>query len=101
MSVIEVNDGMVGTVAGITEAYCVFRLDETAALAVARWRDMALINICPAAPLLPADVAEIDRQNASAAVLRDLLALHQFGLTATQTVALSELVAQLCGEGAR
>ena len=98
MSVIEVTDGMVGTVVAFTQGYCVYRVDGNDALAVAPWRDVALVNVCPAEPLLPADVAENDRQNASAAVLRELLALHQFGLTATQTVALSELVAQLCGE---
>ena len=100
MPVIEVDDGMLATIVGYTEAYCLYRTRDTEALAVAPWRDIALINVRPAAPLLPADVAENDRRNASAAVLRELLALDQFGLTATQTVALSELVAQLCGKSA-
>ena len=47
-------------------------LPELAASVVAAYRghaDVALGNVCPAEPLLPADVAENDRRNASAAVL--------------------------------
>ena len=70
---------------------------ETDALLVANWRDVALGNVCPADPLLSSDVTENDRQNASATLLRELLALKQFGLTPTQTAAHDELIAYLCG----
>jgi hypothetical protein len=98
MLVVEVTDGVIGTIVGYTQAYCIYRTRDTQTLAVARWRDIALGNVCPAEPLLPTDVAENDRRNASAAVLQELLALEQFGLTATQSAAFSELVAELCGE---
>jgi hypothetical protein len=97
MRVVEVTDATVGTIVGCTEAFGIYRTSEPHALAVARWCELALLDVCPAAPLLPADVIENDRRNASATVLRELLALEQFGLTAAQTAALRELVAQLCG----
>ena len=98
MPVVEIEAGEPAVVAGITQEYCIYRLAQTDTLAVARWRDVALGNLCPADPLLPADVTQRDRGNAQAAVLLELLNLQQFGLTNAQTVALSELVAQLCGK---
>jgi hypothetical protein len=59
------------------------------------WRDVVLGNLCPADALLPADVTESDRRNAQAAVLREMLALRQFGLTTVQTTVLDELFANL------
>lgn len=100
MSVVEIDAGLPGTIVGYTQAYCIYRISQTNALVVAEWRDVALGDMCPANQLLPANVAEIDRNNASAALLRELLALQQFGLTAKQTAALEELIATLCGETA-
>ena len=97
MRVMEISDAMPATIVGITSAFCIYRITETGALAVANWRDVALGDVRPAEPLLPAGVIEIDRRNAGATVLRELLALQQFGLTAAQTAALDELVAELCG----
>jgi hypothetical protein len=98
MPVIEVTDGIFGTIVGITQAFCLYRLNDTDALCVAAWPEIALSNICPAAPLLPTNVTENDRRNAGAGVLRELLALQQFGLTTAQQEALDELVAELCDE---
>ncbi len=97
MPVIDINDGISGTIFGITQEYCIYCFAETDGLAVARWREVALGNVCPAEPLLPADVTQRDSDNARAAVLRELLALHHFGLTAAQTTVLDELVADLTG----
>jgi hypothetical protein len=75
MTVVPIEDVDVGTVVGITETFCVYGLSETNSLQVSSWRDLALGNICPASPLLPIDVKENDHRNASATVLRELLAL--------------------------
>jgi hypothetical protein len=96
MPVVEIDAGEPGEIVGYTQAFCIYRISESDALVVADWRDVALGDICPAEPLLPADVSENDRRNASAAVLRELLRLKQFVLTATQTAALEELAAELC-----
>jgi hypothetical protein len=96
MRVMEISDAMPATIVGFTQAFCIYRITGNGALAVANWRDVALGNVCPAELLLPAHVAENDQQNASATVLRELLALEQFGLTAAQTATLDELVAILC-----
>ena len=95
MPVVDINDGIPGTIVGITQAYCIYRLPETETLVVATWRDIALGNVCPADALLPADVTANDRRNAQATVLRELLALQQFGLSAAQTTVLDELVTEL------
>ena len=61
------------------------------------WQDVALGNVCPAPTLLPIDVTENDRRNASATVLRELLALQQVAeLTPDQTTTLEGLVNLLC-----
>ena len=98
MSVVDMASDGAGTIVGITQAFCIYRLAETDSLLVANWRDVALGNVCPAEPLLPPDVTENDRKNGSATVLRELLALKQFGLTPTQTTAHDELIAYLCGD---
>ena len=98
MPVVDIVDGTVGSITGITQAYCIHRLTRTNRLQVANWRDMALGNICPAEPLLPDDVAENDRRNARATLLRELLALEQVGpLTAHQKIVYDELLSDLCG----
>jgi hypothetical protein len=96
MPVVEIDDAMPATIVGITSAYCIYCIAETGTLSVAPWRNMALGNICPADALLPDDVTECDRGNAQATVLRELLTLRPFGLTASQAAVLDELVAQLC-----
>ena len=96
MPVVEASDGTSGTVLGITEACCVYRVDSTGSVAVSPWHNMALSNICPASPLLPSDTTERDRRNASVGVLRELLALRQLGLTETQQAAIDELIRELC-----
>ena len=96
MQVVDMSNDGAGTIVGITQGFCIYRIDDTEGLSVARWEDMALGGICPADPLLPADVTENDRRNWSAHVLRELLGLAQFGLTATQTAAYDELIAFLC-----
>ena len=95
MPVVEIDNGMPGTVVGITQAYCIYRIIESQALVVAPWRDIALGHVCPIDALLPADVTKKDRRNAQAAVLRELLHLEQFGLTTVQTTLLEELTATL------
>jgi hypothetical protein len=92
MPVYDVTDDPPGQVVAITQAYCLYRPADSDALCVARWRDMALGNVCPAHPLLPAAIDENDRRNAAATVLRELLALQQFAeLTPAQSAALDEL----------
>jgi hypothetical protein len=76
MPVVDINDGIPGAIVGITQAYCIYRLFESESLIVASWQEIALGNVCPADPLLPADVTENDRRNAQAALLRELLALQ-------------------------
>jgi len=98
MRVIELNDGRPGTICGFTQAYCIYRIEGRETLSVAHWRDLALGGIAPADVLLPETVTENDRRNASATVLRELLALKQFGLTPIQRAALEELTVDLCGE---
>jgi hypothetical protein len=97
MSICEIWSGALGTVVGFTQAYCIYRADGVSELSVAPWHELALANICPADPLLPQDLAEVDRANAHAALLRELLATKPWGLTATQTAALAELTAIFCG----
>ena len=91
------TDGSPGTIAGITQAFCIYRIDGTDSLAVANWREVALGGICPAPTLLPTDVVENDHRNASATVLRELLGLEHVGpLTPGQGGTLEELVRLLC-----
>lgn len=97
MSICEIWSGALGTVVGFTQAYCIYRTDEVSELSVTQWRELALANICPADPLLPQDLAEVDRANTRAALLREFLAAEPFGLTATQAAAPAELTAILCG----
>lgn len=98
MPVHEVCDGTAGTIVGITQAYCVYRLAEGRQLCVAPWRELALANVCPAEPLLPTDVSANDRRNANAALLRELLYVARLGsLTPAQQAVMDELVADLCG----
>ena len=92
MQLFPVDDIAPATVEGITQEYCIHRLEGT--LAVSRWRNLA-VSVCPARPLLPTDIAENDRRNAAATVLRELLALQPFGFTAAQQQAFEELVATL------
>lgn len=97
MTVHETCDGTAGTVAGITQAYCVYRTRDGDQLSVANWRDLTLGNICPAESLLGDDVADQDRRNGSATVLRELLLLERLGpLTPAQAAVRDELVADLC-----
>ena len=97
MPVCVMTDGSPGTVAGITQAFCIYRIDGTDSLAVANWRDIAVGNICPAPTLLPTDITENDRRNASATVLRELIGLeHVAELTPGQSTTLKELVRLLC-----
>ena len=99
MLVHEACDGTAGIVVGITQAYCIYRVASSDQLCVANWRDVALGNVCPADPLLPTDVTENDRRNASATVLGELLSLQQFcPLTPAQAATLDELIAFLCGD---
>jgi hypothetical protein len=83
-------------VLGVTEGFCIYRVDATDSVAVSPWHNLALANICPAQPLLPADATESDRQTAQAATLHELLTLQQFGLSDKQQAAMTELIAELC-----
>jgi hypothetical protein len=97
MRVVDASDMDTGTILGITQAYCVYRTSDDCDLQVAAWRDMAVANICPAHPLLSDQVAENDRRNASATVLRELLALERLGpLRKEQQTVRDELMAFLC-----
>lgn len=96
-SIFDLAQEVPGVVVGLTEAYCLYWAGETDRLAVTRWRDIALANICPAPQLLPLEVTTRDHHNASATVLRELLGLRQVSsLTAHQQAAFDELVALLC-----
>ena len=97
MLVVPIDDVPVSTIVGITQAYCIYRLAETNHLQVSSWRDLALANICPAAPLLSDDVTENDHRNASATVLRELLALERIGsLTPEQRAVVDGVLGYLC-----
>jgi hypothetical protein len=85
------------SVVAFTQAYCIYRANGTSELSVAPWHELALANICPADPLPPQYIAETDLANARAALLREFLAAKSFGLTASQAVALDELIELLCG----
>jgi hypothetical protein len=99
MTVVPLEGAAVGTVVGITQAYCVYRLVGTDGLQVSSWRDLALANICPAAPLLPNEVRENDHRNASATVLRELLALGRVSsLTPEQRAVVEGLLGYLCDQ---
>lgn len=98
MTICEIGDGRPGNIVGITEAFCIYRLDDSETLCVANWRDIALSNICPASTLLATDVNENDRRNASATLLRELLGIQLVAtLSPTQQATLDELLAFLCG----
>ena len=90
MPMVEIADAVPATIVGITQEYCIHQIAESDTLAVSHWRDVALGNVCPAEPLLSADVTERDRDNARASLLRELLALQQFGLTAKQAAAVTQ-----------
>ena len=96
MRAVDMSCDGTGTIVGFTQAFCIYRIDATDGLAVANWRDVAVGPVCPAKPLLPADVTENDRRNTSAMLLRELLALQQFDLTPKQTAAYDELIEKLC-----
>jgi hypothetical protein len=97
MEVYDAAEGPAGHVVAITQAYCLYRPAESEGLCVAHWRDVALGNVCPADPLLPADVGENDVRNAAATAIRELLALQQVtDLTPAQSEALVELTKLLC-----
>ena len=99
MTVVHIRDAEVGTVVGITQAYCVYRLAETNGLQVSNWRDLALANICPADPLLPDDVKENDHRNASATVLREMLALERISsLTEEQRAVVDGFLGYMCDQ---
>ncbi len=98
MTVVPIDDALTGIIRGITETYCIYQLPGSERHCVAAWPELALAHVCPAPQLLPADVTEADRQNASAAVLRELLLLEQFGLSTTQKTAKDELLNRLCPE---
>jgi len=98
MPVVGIDDNPPATIAGITQEYCLYRHAHSGMLAVARWGEVALGHLCPAPPLLPADVTQRDRGNAQAAVLRELLNLRQSELTPQQQKVLEALVAELCGD---
>jgi hypothetical protein len=98
MLVVDVADARPSSIVAFTEAYCLYRSGETSALTVAPWRELALADICPAAPLLPTDVRQRDEHNLRAVVLRELLALEEFGLTAAEAAARDELMQLFCGD---
>lgn len=97
MRVVDMTGEVSGTIVGFTQAFCIYKIESLDDLSVANWRDVALGPVCPAEPLLPTDVTDNDRRNASATVLRELLALKQFGLSPTQTAVHDELIDYLCG----
>ena len=97
MQVVNMSNDGAGTIVGITQGFCIYRIEHSDGLSVGRWEDMALGGICPVDALLPADVTENDRRNWSAHVLSELLGLAQFGLTPTQTATHDELIEYLCG----
>lgn len=96
MPVTQVNGEPDGTIVGLTQSYCIYELRRTSSLAVARWSEVAVGNVCPLNSVLPADTSENDRRNWSAALLRELLGLRPFGLTASQNAVHDELIEYLC-----
>ncbi|MCA9124752.1 MAG: hypothetical protein H6822_01890 [Planctomycetaceae bacterium] len=97
MQVVDMTGFVAGTIGGFTQAFCIYNIESHDNLSVANWRDVAIGPVCPAEPLLPTDVTENDRRNASATVLRELLSLKQFGLSPMQTAIYDELIEYLCG----
>ena len=97
MCVIDASEVDTGTIVGITQAYCIYRPSDGDQLQVGAWRDLALVNVCPAEPLLSDDVRENDRRNASATVLRELLALERISrLDGAQQTVCDQLISDLC-----
>jgi len=95
MQVVRVEDNPIGRIAGITAGYCAYTLG--GAVWVDRWNNLALLGVCPASPLLPSAVAENDRLDACARVLRELALLKSLGeLTQAQRAAINELTGTLC-----
>lgn len=95
--VFDLADGTPGLVVGVTEAYCLYRTQDSR-LAVSSWRETAVSAICPAAQLLPREVTASDVRNASARLLRELLARELVApLTENQRATREELVKLLCG----
>jgi hypothetical protein len=94
MRIVECAEATTGELVGVTQAYCIYRLDQSDAHVVSHWRDVAVAGITPVL-LQSADLADIDRQNARAAVLRELLFLEPFGLSTVESAVLRDLQAQL------
>ena len=59
------RDDSTGTIVGICMDYCVYRLEQSDELWVGNWRDLAVGGQCPARQLLPTDITENDKRNAS------------------------------------
>ena len=98
MPVVSLDDSPPGRIVGITRSYCIYRAAGMDSVTVAPWREVALGNVCPAHALLPSDIGENDRLNASATVLRELSELKRVAkLSASQSAAYQELLDVLCG----
>jgi hypothetical protein len=95
MPIVECAEATTGKLVGATEAYCIYRLDETDTHVVSHWREVAVAGITPVFAPPPATLAGIDRQNARAVVLRELLFLEPFGLSTAESAVLRDLLAQL------
>ena len=84
-----------GRVIGVCMDYCIYRL-ENDHMCVDNWRDLAVAGLRPGPQVLPTDVTENDKRNASAILLKELLYAEQFGWSETQRVLRDELVTYLC-----
>jgi len=92
--VCEMSTGTLGQAVGVTDAYCIYRLNSKEAkhsFSVARWRDIAVGNIAPSWDLLPKNWDEIDRHNSYAALFRDLVAIDPNHMTSTLEKTLQEM----------
>ena len=96
MIVVSLEGNRPGAIKGITQGYCVYSFDDQN-VSVEPWKNLAVANVCPAAPLLPSTVSDNDRLNAAACVLRELSLLKSLSeLTPRQTAAMEELLVLLC-----
>jgi len=92
--VCEMSTGTLGQAVGVTNAYCIYRLnskDLKDCFSVAPWRDIAVGNVAPSWDLLPRDWDENDRFDNYAALFRELAAIHPNHMTSTLETTLQEI----------
>ena len=97
--VVDRKHELAGTVIAVAPAFCVLQVED--ALCVSPWRDVAVGNVAPAPEMLPGEIAEHDRLNGHARVLRELEALKSEGLVPALQVAYDDVLRRLRDGSAR